>query len=233
MMVKSLLAASLVAAACVDDVDVQDVSQAVVESNGVSLNGVSLNGVSLNGVSLNGVSLNGVSLNGVSLNGVSLNGVSLNGVSLNGVSLNGTSLTGVRSDTGELLSVGAVGTTLTGLLSSGNALALHVESASLLPAGWWAYGITYDSDLGRLPLCGDPGITALAVPGTWNTQSGVVGGGAYTPSTTQFTFACRGRSIAKCVELGYGSTAHATQLATCVRILRGDYRGDGTTDTTN
>jgi len=48
-------------------------------------------------------------------------------------------------------------------------------------------------------------------------------------SSTQFTFACRGKTIAKCVELGYKThKGYSTQLASCVRLLRGDYCGNGT-----
>jgi hypothetical protein len=227
---KTFLCAATLLAACTDPtIDEGTTDQEVVAANGVSLNGVSLNGVSLNGVSLNGVSLNGVSLNGVSLNGVSLNGVSLNGVSLNGVSLNGTSLSGTRSDTGDALTVPIAGTTLVGVLSNGDTLALHVQGAASLTGAnsdLTAYAITYDSDLGQLPLC-DGANEALAVAGTWNTEAGVPGGGAY--SATDMTLACRNKTIAKCVELGYKqSTGHQPQLESCVRALRGDYCGNGT-----
>ena len=213
-------------AGCTDDrVDFGESGHTVVVANGVSLNGVSLNGVSLNGVSLNGVSLNGVSLNGVSLNGVSLNGVSLNGVSLDGVSLDGVSLDGTRSDTGDQVTITAIGPQLTATLSNGDTLQLRIENATAI-ADRWSYDVSYHTQLGWQPLCP---AGALAVPGTWNTDRGVVGGGAYTPSSSNFTFACRGRTIAKCVELGYGAapgdTAH---LETCVRLLRGDFCGDGT-----
>ena len=237
MSIRTLALSSCLLAACLDEPALDETTQAVVEANGVSLNGVSLNGVSLNGVSLNGVSLNGVSLNGVSLNGVSLNGVSLNGVSLNGVSLNGSSLTGVRSDTGTSLTVDAVGTIMRGILSNGSLIRLRIDSATMLAdtnADVWTYGVSYASDLGFQPLCGDSSISALAISGTWNTQSGVTGGGAYAPSTTTFTFACRGRSIAKCVELGYKPWQNRTnELASCVRLLRGDYCGNGTPYTTS
>jgi hypothetical protein len=57
----------------------------------------------------------------------------------------------------------------------------------------------------------------------------VPGGGAYSESTTEFTWACREKSIAKCVELGYKPwDGYTEQLATCVRTLRGDFCGDGT-----
>jgi hypothetical protein len=173
------------------------------------------------GVSLNGVSLNGVSLNGVSLNGVSLNGVSLNGVSLNGVSLDGTSLK--ASTTGAPLSgTGVVGSTWTGALGNGASLKLRVDSAQQLAgtnSDVWAYGISYQTKTGWSRLCAD---TAVPVAGVWSASA------AYTASTSQFTFACRNTTIAKCVELGYKPyKGYANQLASCTRLLRGDYCGTG------
>ena len=186
----------------------------------------SANGVSLNGVSLNGVSLNGVSLNGVSLNGVSLNGVSLNGVSLNGVSLNGTTLTGVRDDGGGVLALSAIGREVLGVLSNGTTITLRIDGATALANDLWSYSVSYATDAGWLPLCG-ASIGALSVAGSWNTDAGVPGGGAYSAGSGLFTFACRGKTIAKCVELGY-TAGRIDHLQSCVRLLRGDYCGDGT-----
>jgi len=213
--------------ACTDDgLEHAEVDQAVEIANGVSLNGVSLNGVSLNGVSLNGVSLNGVSLNGVSLNGVSLNGVSLNGVALDGTAYSG---------------VPAIGPTYTATLSNGSTLVLRIDSAvqgTGANADVWMYAVAFETDGGWQPLCGldEAGAPtlALAVEGTWNTAAGVPGGGAYSNDGGQMTFACRGKSIAKCVELGYKTwTGHTHELESCVRLLRADYCGDGTSYTVN
>jgi hypothetical protein len=114
-----------------------------------------------------------VSDNGVSLNGVSLNGVSLNGVSLNGVSLNGTSLDAAK----------IVGSKWSGQLSDGSSLRLRID-AMMQGAGANAdlgmYAFAYRVADGWRPLCGVDGsnqpILALAVSGTWDTRSGVVGG---------------------------------------------------------
>jgi hypothetical protein len=225
------LIALAVLGGCVTETDFDETTQAVDIDNGTSFNGSSLNGSSLNGSSLNGSSLNGSSLNGVSLNGSSLNGSSLNGVSLNGSSLNGGTLTGVRSDTGETITVAAVGVVMTGTASTGATVALRIDSAAPLAGDVWAYGVSFQNDVGWQPLCGDASITALAVMGTWNTSFGTIGGGSYTPSSTQFTFACRGKTIAKCVELGYKLPVYQAQLESCVRLLRGDYCGDGTSYT--
>ena len=88
------------------------------------------NGHSLNGHSLNGHSLNGHSLNGVSLNGVSLNGVSLNGHSLNGIALQGSQLVGVTDKSKFIAGTQLVGASITGVLSDGSTLPLHVDDVS-------------------------------------------------------------------------------------------------------
>jgi hypothetical protein len=173
------------------------------------------NGTSFNGIALNGIALNGIALNGIALNGIALNGIALNGIALNGIALNGT--------------------TWTGLLSNGARLPLRIDS-SFLGTGSNSdvgmYGVSYENDTGWQPLCGidsagEP-ILALAVPGTWNYATGVVGGGAYTASDS-FTFACRGKSIAKCVELGYKPwNGYADHMQSCIRLLRSDFCGDGT-----
>ena len=61
---------------------------------------------------------------------------------------------------------------------------------------------------------------------------GVPGGGSYHPESSDFTIACRGSAIAKCVELGYKPwTGVTSQLASCVRLLRADFCGTGTSYT--
>jgi hypothetical protein len=192
---------------------VSEVSQEVDSFNGTSLNGTSLNGTSLNGTSLNGTSLNGTSLNGTSLNGTSLNGTSLNGTSLNGTSLNGS--------------------TWTGTASNGATIPLRIDSAERGPApndDVWFYGVSYKTaDGGWTPLCDSTSEgQAIAVSGVWGESA------SYTGSSTQFTWACRHKTIAKCVELGYKTwDGFATQLASCVRLLRADYCGDGSSYTLN
>ena len=214
-----LLAVSCFAACVSVPPNEGEVSQDVVVPNGVSLNGVSLNGVSLNGVTLNGVSLNGVSLDGIGLAGVTTQ------------ALSGTSL--------PLAGTSVVGSTWTATLSNGATLPLRIDSATAGAASnadVWMYGVSYEVGSTWSPLCGvDPAnvpILADTLPGVWNTQSGVSGGGAHIASTTQFTFACRAKTIAKCVELGYKPwTGYAAQLQACIRLLRADICGDGTPHT--
>jgi hypothetical protein len=188
--------------------------EALSVDNGISLNGISLNGISLNGISLNGISLNGTSVNGISLNGISLNGISLNGTSINGISLNGTDFIGAH---------------LNGSLSNGDTLQLRIDDIDPLDgtnSDVLAYEVSFVGDDGWSPLCGyDTDGTvkrALIVPGTWNTTTGA------WSDTSEFSFACRKASVAKCVEFGYKSwNGFADHHHACVRMLRADYCGDG------
>jgi ADYC domain/Pentapeptide repeats (8 copies) len=187
-------------------------------------------------------SYNGVSLNGVSLNGVSLNGVSLNGVSLNGVSINGTSLTGVTmtastttTTTTPLSGTAIVGSTWTGTTTSTTVPTIKLRIDSALQgtgtnADLWFYGISYQTSTGWSPLCGLDGtgapLMATSVAGQW--KSSTIDSARYAASTTYFTVACRTKTVAKCVEMGYKTFKGRTdQLTSCVRLLRGDFCGNG------
>jgi ADYC domain/Pentapeptide repeats (8 copies) len=168
----------------------------------------------------------GVSLNGVSLNGVSLNGVSLNGVSLNGVSLNGSSIAANRDQ--PLAGATLVGSMWTGVSAANAQVKIRVDNAQQgtgTNSDLWFYGMSYQATNGAwTSVCGTEKV--LGVAGVWNATA------AYAASTTQFTLACRGTSVAKCVELGYKPfKGFGNQLATCVRLLRADYCGNGTSYT--
>ncbi len=193
------------------------------------------------------------SYNGTSLNGTSLNGASLNGTSLNGTSLNGTALSAISTVGPPLSGADVVGSTWNGTASNGAVVKLRIDSAlqgTGTNADLWFYGVSYASatsgTLGTLiptltsgtsgttwqPLCGvditNVPVKAVAVAGVWGTS------GTYAASTSSFTFACRAKTIAKCVELGYKTfKGYADQLASCVRLLRADYCGTGVSNTVN
>jgi ADYC domain len=202
--------------------------------NGISLNGISLNGISSNGISLNGISLNGISSNGISSNGISLNGISLNGISSNGISSNGISLNGISSNGISLNGMDFIGVHVNGMLSNGGTLELRIDDIDALDGDnddVLAYEVSAATDSGWVSLCGyetDGSMRrALAVPGTWNSATGAW-------SASDFSFACRKASIAKCVEFGYKSwLGFGDHHLACVRMLRADYCGDGTAHTVN
>ena len=195
----------------------------------------SQNGARLNGTRLNGTRLNGVRLNGTRLNGVRLDGTRLDGVALDGEALVGSVITafadGVAVPEAQL-----VGSTWDGVLADGTVLPLRIDSITRgtgSNADVAMYGFSYETTDGWVSLCdagdGSPPPLALAVPGTWSYEQGVAGGGAYDPTSTSVTLACRGVAIAKCVELGYKPwKGHASRLAACTRALRADYCGNGT-----
>jgi hypothetical protein len=221
MIKKSIVTVALVCSACAAPGDalpgdelLGEASQDVTSTNGISLNGISLNGISLNGISLNGISLNGISLNGTSLTGVTIKAGSTSGPPMSGASL--------------------VGSTWNGTAYNGTPIKLRIDTAiagTAPNAELWFYGISYQTSAGWSPLCGTDLLTgnpvqAVSVAGVWNSTASDAA--AYTASTTQFTLACRGRTIAKCVELGYKTyKGYTSQLTSCVRLLRGDYCGTG------
>jgi hypothetical protein len=203
--------------------------QSVTSPNGLSPNGLSPNGLSPNGLSPNGLSPNGLSPNGVMLNGLSPNGLSPNGAQI-GIAGTGTPLSGSE----------IVGSTWTGHLSDGSNVTIRVDGAMQgtgTNGDVWSYRLSGSVGGVWQPLCLDPAGSpsfADSVGGTWNLAEGVPGGGSYNPDAFDFTIACRGSAIAKCVELGYKPwTGNARELAACVRALRADYCGDGTPHTVN
>jgi ADYC domain-containing protein/pentapeptide repeat protein len=196
-----------------------------VSQNGISYNGLSFNGVSFNGISFNGVSFNGASLSGVSINGVSSTGSALKAGSTSGPPLSGSSL---------------VGSIWTGTTTGGTTVKLRIDSAAAGTSpntDLWFYGMSYQTSTGWSPLCGTDSVTgapiqAVSVAGYWAATASDAT--HYAISSTQFTLACRGATIAKCVELGYKTyKGYTNQLLSCVRLLRGDYCGTGIAHTVN
>jgi hypothetical protein len=184
-------------------------------------------------ISVNGTSLSGIALAGTASSGSTLDGSTLAGVSTSGTSQSGTAVTASSSTMAPLSGAGVVGSKWTGSASTGAQVALRIDSAqqgAAPNADLWFYAVSYQTTSGWRPLCGLDGagqpIRAVAVAGVW---SSIVGDSAsYGASTTRFTLACKGKTIAKCVELGYKTyKGHANQMASCVRMLRGDYCGTG------
>jgi ADYC domain len=176
----------------------------------------------------NGSSLTGINQLSLPPNGISLNGLNPTGLSAGGQPI-GVSLTGAPW-IGNL-----TGSTWTGQLSDGSMLALRIDAAQQgtgANADVWSYNVAAQAGGVWRALCldqaGNPSF-ADSVSGTWNIAQSVPGGGAYHPENSHFTLACKGSSIAKCVELGYKPwLGHDATLAACVRALRADYCGDGT-----
>jgi len=194
--------------------------QASLSPNGPDEIGVIPFSLSPNGVSLNSLSPNGTSLNSLSPNGISVNGAPIS-IAVMGPPLSGTAV---------------VGSTWTGRVADGSTLALRIEEAMQgtgANTDVWSYRWSMSSAGGAWqPLCADAAghpLFADATGGTWNLAQGVPGGGSYHPENPDFTLACRGSAIAKCVELGYKPWAgFETEIVACTRAMRADYCGDGT-----
>jgi hypothetical protein len=210
-------------------------SHALEEDNGRTLNGRTLNGRTLNGTDLSGVVL------GVSINGVKLS----DGQGLDSFSVQASRLQGIR---GAEMKGGDdfLWAEFKGNLGDGGQARLRVESIAPAPepnADLATYYVTYQGEDGLwYPACTDNyGVPtyALAMNGRWNFQSGVQGGGSKIEDSSNFTFACLGAAIAKCVLWGYRPWAsyNGVPLApyhqACTRMVRADYCGDGTSYTQN
>lgn len=182
-----------------------------------------------NGTSLNGTSLNGTSLNGTSLSGTTLGSVAVSGKSSTGATISAT----LNNSASPLVGTSFVGSTWNGTASNGAAISLRIDSAqqgTATNADLWFYGVSFKSSATAWsPLCG-AGVLAVPVYGVW-APSGL-DQAHYATSTTAFTFACRAKTVAKCVELGYKPfKGYSNQMQSCVRLLRADYCGLGTSYT--
>lgn len=182
-------------------------------------------------------------------------GVGPNGGSVSGIAQE--DLRGVRIN-GRMTLDKLIGAELEGETTRGEQTLLHISGAAVGTGsnGDLLYFAVYAAGpSGWSPLCGaneqgEP-IPAIAVPGAWNHTSGRYGGGAWFGNERTFSFACRGSSIAKCMEAGYkpwtdpnskrgqirnrgeSGLERPNHLQACVRMLRADYCGDGTSHTVN
>ncbi|HVM11652.1 MAG TPA: ADYC domain-containing protein [Actinomycetota bacterium] len=211
---------------------------------GSSLNGSSLNGSSLNGSSLNGSSLNGNPLN-TTLASVAFAGLKLNGGgTADAAWLVGTELHAKKGST-IYRGVDLKQAELQGTMADGRTVRLRLRSVTAPPTGddRWRYGVEYrESDNTWWPVCKQDGVGAVdayALSGTWSYAFGTASGGAKSDDGTKFTFACTNgaSALAKCVDLGYKPwTSFAgvnleNHHQACVRLIRADYCGDGTSYT--
>jgi hypothetical protein len=194
----------------------------------------------------NGQSLNGVQLNGVQLNGVQLNGVQLNGVQLNGVQLEGGLLAAYTAGGQKLAGSQLAGATFTAALANNTTVQIRIDD--VVPTAdplLFFYGASFELGGSWMSMCGYKNgapVRAVALAGIWDASMGTATGGAHIDNPSMFTFACRGFSLAKCVEMGYRpwASVHECKSASecqdvpgaalhqaCVRMLRADYCGDG------
>lgn len=208
------------------------------------------------GRGLNGMDLNGNELDGEMVISVSLQDVIMPKGAPKDLSLNATLFRGKHPKAKALGGKDISGALFSGSLSDGAPISLRVDQIDLSEEPgepYYKYKVSYQSQEGWLPLCGTDAageaIAAIPLNGVWSYEIGSAAGGAWFPSETEFTFACEGFILAKCVSMGYkpwsegriceeggngGDCVKATlsdhHLA-CVRALRADYCGDGTSFT--
>lgn len=237
------LLCALALGACALEPDVDRLQTASVIENGQNLNGQNLNGQNLNGQNLNGQNLNGPD-SGTFTIWTSLEGVKLNGKVLSSTSLDATVFTAVDGSS-NLTGTDFLQAELQARRGDGSDVRMRIREIHPPAAGStkWRYLVEYrETDNRWYPICEDLSGPRLAIPvnGIWDHRQGVPGGGAHIDDPTKFTFACEGLgAIGKCIDMGYEpwTTFEDVQLAdhhqACVRLMRGDYCGDGASYTAN
>ncbi len=244
---KSILPILLLVACTEPALDLEESTQDLEGFNGENLNGENLNGENLNGENLNGQGINGENLNGPRAGSftiwTSLDGVVLDGGPLDSATLGATVFSGMR---GTTLYSGTdfIGAQFQAMRGNGHAVTLRISglTPAQAPATKWGYYIDFLEDNGNwYPICMNQSgpLRAYPLDGTWDFHWGTVGGGSHTDDPTRFTFACeKTGSLGKCVDDGYepwSTTADGESLAAhhqaCVRLLRADFCGDGTSYT--
>jgi hypothetical protein len=206
------------------------------------------------GIGLNGTSMNGAALDGHSVVHAKLVGGKRGAVALAEASLDGSELVGRLADGKHLRGAAFEGVELPGVLEDGSTLPLTlvgvVRTSSQADRDVWRVQVTYPTQDGPRPLCGvgadGQPIAAIPLVGRPDTNIGAPGGGGWVDDPTTVTFSCDGHALAKCVDLGYkpwregkictpGAGCRTVSLAdhheACVRMLRADFCGDGTSHT--
>ncbi len=207
-----------------------------VESESALPNGSNLNGSNLNGSNLNGSNLNGSEL------GTVLVWSSLANTSLDETWLDGSELVG--SLDGEVLRGGdMVGTTFQSMSDLGLEVTVRIADVDPPDTGdQWHYWVEYqETDGSWQPICLDQGpLPATPLAGWWDRREAHPLGGEKYDDPTRFTFACAlVGALGKCAEAGYrpwatvGGVDLAEHHQACVRLMRKDYCGDGTSHTTD
>jgi ADYC domain-containing protein len=230
-----------------DRLDLGSNTQSLEGLNGEGLNGEGLNGEGLNGEGLNGEGLNGSTTSGFTL-WSSLDGFVLYG-DTHATTLDATTLTAsvFSGSAGAQSYSGAdfVGAHFWSRRGDGSDVEMRITAVTPPTTGtYWTYSIEYlETDNNWYAICHDSSgpLDAIPLNGTWDHNLGTSTGGTWTNDSTKFTLGClKTGAIAKCVVDGYEpwtTTAGGISLAdyhlACVRMLRADYCGDGTSYTYN
>lgn len=202
------------------------------------------NGVGVNGDGVNGDGVNSSGL-GYHLVSVDLASGQLGGAPFDSVSVAGSSLLAVR-DGRDYAGADLLGAQFNGTSDTGKTVSVRLDAIAAEPApndDTWDYTVSYWDPNAQIwrPLCKDStgaALPAYALQGYWSYAFGSPGGGGKVADPSRFVFACKARgAVGKCVGWGYapwrrvgGVSLDRTHQA-CVRMVRADFCGDGTSYT--
>jgi hypothetical protein len=240
------LAAACIAAlmvGCDEQADIQDDHVEVDEE--VSFRQIADNGTEVNGTEINGRRFNGRRFNGQEMNNAALVRLQKAATLLQNFALQGSLIKAKDAGTlqqligGQLLdteiefTVTDAGNTVQDILK----IDAITQSAGLYPDIYFNRVLRKVGSNAWESLCFDGSSNpteAIAMKNDWDPDSA-----ARISDPDAITWACRGAALAKCAEFGYRPWAQyaGTSLEdyhqACVRMVRADYCGNGTTYTTN
>jgi hypothetical protein len=183
--------------------------------------------------------------------GVALQGVMLGTALVDDVAIDGGVMIGFLSNGTMAKGSAFEGAKLQGNLSDGTTLPMRIETVQATnDAEIFQYTVSYWNGAAWKNLCGtDAGAPIRAIPlaGRWDMSTGTSTGGDFIADPNQFTFACEGAAIAKCVGAGYAPWRTVEECfdgvcqeidlgpvhQACTRMIRADYCGDGEAHTKN
>ncbi len=235
----SLLVGALMLSACAGSTLPEEEAELAVLANPLAAE----NGGDLNGGDLNGGDLNSGDLSNF-ITSVSYNPARKGNAPVELVSLQGTTFYGYlkydHDDYEIIRDRDFIGVEFQGNLGTGGSVRMRITGMNAAPApntDLKLYNLEYrDANNLWKPACRDAKgtvVQAIPVPGVWNYQQDVPGGGSKYSDPERFTFACLGGAIAKCTLWGYRPWAsyNGTPLESyhqaCTRLVRADYCGTG------
>ncbi|MEZ4383444.1 MAG: ADYC domain-containing protein [Nannocystaceae bacterium] len=248
----NLALALALAAGVACDAEVIDDSVGETQFRALTDNSAEINGIIVNGIIVNGIIVNGIIVNGIIVNGGEYGGITLESARApNGdeIALMWTTIQSGRlmmfTEGGHFFhGEGVVGSKLTFHTDEGD-YRIYVDDADFKDGGEFKGGGLYHytlsvategedgiDDDSRESLCfdgeGQP-TDALLLPGEWDHETGE----RTNSNPTSMTAACRHAALAKCAEWGYRPGLLPSSHASCVRMVRADYAGDGVAHTEN
>ena len=223
----------LVACAIDDEPEVSTTEQAGINMQGINMQGINMQGINMQGINMQGMFMVGFQFSGATLNGpIDLRVERGELIGQRGaVTLRGTALTGARlyAQARDATQTAVAEYRIRAVQSELSSYdPTHTGNTYLYTLDQWVHDTS--SWQPACPADSDGRRVAIPLTGTFDES------GDRIESTTLFTFGCTTGVIAKCYRWGYrpwvtGYGDLVDMHWTCTRLARGDYCGNGTSNT--